>query len=171
MLRRLIVALSLAAILGLIFAGPAKADGMDTFTYVFDGNTYVWQLPPDPPSGSFTTVPGALVEFDISYTLNMMSQPEGVLDFFDGGLQGGGFELAPVSDPNALILNAFGDQIFGGSDGMPTFSPGVFTLSNGTANGPTGTLTISAAPEPGTLLLIGTGMLAVFAIARKKLFT
>ena len=42
MLRRVIVTFFLAAILASVFAGPARADGVDelTFTYTFESNTY-----------------------------------------------------------------------------------------------------------------------------------
>lgn len=166
MLRRLIVTFSLAAILGLSFAGSAKADGLDTFTFTIDGNTYVWQLAPAPTPDVFFN--GVLTEFDnLSYQLNEMTQPPAILDFLPGGMGSGGFQLS--TGTNSIILDESGDQIYGGSEQFPTFSPGMFTLND--SAGGTGTLTITAAsvPEPGTLVLIGVGMVALFGIARKKL--
>jgi hypothetical protein len=170
MLRRFIVGSFLVTILGLASAGQAKADGLDNFKYTFDGHTYTWQLEASPTPGVFFE--NSLFEIDdVSYKLDGVSQTPGIFDFFPGGGGGGGFELSLGT--NEIILNTFGDVLYKGHEDMPTFFLGKFMLNNDTADGPVGTLIISpnSAPEPGTLLLIGTGMLALLGIARKKLIS
>ena len=49
--------------------------------------------------------------------------------------------------------------------------PGTYDLNNGSSTGPLGTLVISSvtAPEPSSLLLVGSGLLSLLGFARKKI--
>jgi hypothetical protein len=166
MRNRLIATSFILAALILTTAGAAKADN---FTYVLGGNTYTWSLPnmPTIPSGNASS--NSFFIEPVSYTVDGGGQTGGTLTFFISG-DGGGFELQNSSD--ATLLNEFGGQVFSGPAGDPTSNPtfidNVFTLNDGSAEGPAGTLTIVGTPEPGTLALLGAGVLSLFGFRRKR---
>jgi PEP-CTERM motif len=159
-MRRLIIGGLLIAILGLVSASRAKAD---TFTYTFGGNTFVWQLPASPTIGAGDYETGHYFDtFDVPYTENGVAQAPGAILFFSS--PGGGFE--------GLGLNTFGPQLYSGTEQAPTFIPGTYHLNNGSLTGPLDTLVISSpvsSPEPSSLMLIGSGLLSLLGLARKKI--
>jgi len=112
-------------------------------------------------------------EFDLAnYTLNTAGQGPAILDFF-AGPGGGGFELSLAT--SVIIVDALGDQIYGSSgcaipEQCPTFAPGKFTLEADIPSSGTGTLIItsSTATEPASLALLGTGLLTIAGIVRRK---
>jgi hypothetical protein len=169
--------------MGLVSASRAQADGVDTFTYTFDGNTFVWQLPSSPtidpagvsdvfpfidPAGVFPFVSFAIL--DVPYSENGVAQIPSEFDFFNTS-NSGGFEIITPSLMNPA--NTFGAQLYSGMEDAPTFIPGTYQLNNGTSTGPIGTLVISfssvSAPEPSSLILLGSGLLSLLGFARKKL--
>ncbi|HKS67948.1 MAG TPA: PEP-CTERM sorting domain-containing protein [Candidatus Acidoferrales bacterium] len=175
MLRRISIVFSVFAVFALLSAGGAKAD--ELFTFTISGNTYSWQLPStltiQPPNMS---VDGLFFELEsVPLVENGVAQSTpGILDFFSSA-DGGGFELS-----DSVLLNEFGQnnqQLYTGAESSPTFIPGTYTLFDADINnnltGLTGTLVINsvATPEPGSLLLIGIGALALIGLARKRMST
>jgi hypothetical protein len=159
-MRRLIIGGLLIAILGLVSASRAQADGGDdTFTYTFAGNTFVWQLPASPTIGAGDFVTGDYFISDVTFTENGVAQAPGDIRFFSSEAYGG-FE--------GVDSDTFGAQLYSGTEEFPTFTPGTYYLNNGTSTGPLGTLVIST-PEPSSLMLIGSGLLSLLGLARKKI--
>jgi len=166
MARRVLVAVFLLGILALANASRVQADGvqMDSFTYTYGGDTYTWELPASPTPD---TVEPDVYFIDDNVPVSVddgASAPESLYFFTTDGL--GGFAIPDLS------VFTYGAQVFSlGSSGLsdPTFTPGTYTLDNDYVGGPTGTLVIAAVPEPGTLLLLGVGMLGLAAGAKRKM--
>lgn len=173
-MRRLTLGCLLMAMFGLFSATRAQADGspstpMDVFTYTNSAGTYMWELPA-PPAPDFS-MDGVLFEFEnVSYTLDNVTQPVAIFDFFVADL-GGGFQISLSTDD--VIVNAFGDLLYKNGEDTPTFKQGKFTLQDGSADGPDAILMIEpesmGVPEPSGLLLTGTGMLVLLGLTRKRL--
>lgn len=169
MTRRLLSICFLIAVFGLFTGSRAKAD--DLFTYQFGGNTFTWQLPASPTvvippdmatDGMFFELVG------VPFSENGGAQTQGTLDFYQAPDNFGGFELFPLGN-STPILNTFGQQLYTGGEDSPTFTLGTFALNNGRPDGPVGTLKISSAPEPSSLLLLGAGALALLGFSRKRI--
>ena len=169
MRRYLITSFLVLAVFTLILATPAKADSIDNFTYQAGGNTYTWQLPSSPSISPDSFLPGLVFGItDVAYAENDIPQNPAVLDFhsftFGGGLSLG--DLIQGTFP--IIASDF--QIYAGSEDAPTFLTGTFGLTDyaSDGNGLPATLTITAVPEPSSLMLLATGMLALLGLALKK---
>lgn len=171
--RRLLGVCFLIAIFGLFSTGRAKAD--DLFTYQFDGNSFTWDLPASPPivvpPDSFTA--GMFFELvGVPFSENGGPQTLGTLDFFQAPENLGGFELFLDGNSNPIV-NTTGPQLYMGvgEEGSPTFKLGTFDLTDFNTGNPAGTLTISSVstPEPSSLLLLGSGALALLGFARKRI--
>jgi len=151
----------------------AKADTLD-FTINGDGNTFTFSLPSNPTPSSFSS--GA------SFTLANILITEGILSFtsditffnindaaHDGGLL---FSLpAPPPPLPPSNIDLVGEQVYETTspESAPIFAPGQFTLTEGSAKGDTFTLDIApAVPEPSSISLLATGILALGATVRRK---
>jgi len=159
-----------------ILATPfvAKADTLD-FTLSGGGDTYTFSLASNPVPGSFSN--------GVSFTLPSILITEGAtsftsdITFFNindaahaGGLM---FSLptAPPIPPTSLDLT--GEQTYEptSSESAPIFAPGQFSLTDGSPKGDDDfTLRIDPeVPEPSSITLLATGILALAATVRRKL--
>ena len=173
-MRRLIFGGLLIAVLGLVSASRAQADGVDTFTYTFNGNTFVWQLPSSPTIGAGDFVLGGnFAILDVPYSENGVAQTPSEFDFFSSSMgQTGGFQI--ITPSLTSPANTSGPKLYKGMENAPTFVPGTYDLNNADApTGPLGTLVISIStvsiPEPSSLTLMGSGLLFLLGFARKKI--
>jgi hypothetical protein len=172
MLRRTLIGTALIALFALFSATRAKADEVIT-----------WTLPASPTPNSFGD--GSFFEIDGVAVTGAPVSPE-TFDFYPDS-QGGG--LSMEDSGSTMFLNEFGPQLYtgpaGNEEGMPTFLLGTFTLTGEgvLSSGMVGTLditsipgdgdlftyTLSSTPEPGSLLLLSTGLLSFIGLARKKI--
>ena len=170
MRRYLIASCLVLAVFTLFSATPAQADTIDNFTYQAEGNTFTWQLPSSPTILASDFLPGLFFGIpDIAYSENDIPQNPASLTFLSLPL-GGGFFLGDIIQGIVPILTS-GSQIYSGPEDAPTFLTGTFCLtdfSSGGADGIPATLTITSVPEPSSLMLLGTGMLALLGFALKK---
>lgn len=179
MLHRLAVACVVVALFAGFSATRAKADStnvvtttVDNFDFTISGNSYTWSvtLPPtvvepDPAFGAFGLV--------VPYSLNGGTPTPGGFTFYTSSNLGG-FTLGPPGS-TLSVLSTTGPSLFTGPVTAPVFDVGTFTGFIDLLSGETGgTMTITqttestATPEPGTLLLTGIGVFALFWLARKK---
>ena len=158
------------ATLALLLPGRAKADGIsadDIFTFQLAGGTYSWELPASPivPPSDVTAVSFFFPNVTYSVNGSISTSLPNQFDFLTTS-DGGGFALINTLDPSFplshVAIDEFGPQLFAGSTSAPTFLPGTYALTSA-KNGP-GTLTITTTPEPASLLLIGSGLLAFLGL-------
>jgi hypothetical protein len=177
MLHRLAVACVAVVMFAGFSASRAKADGtnvvttttVDNFDFTISGNSYTWSVTLPPVIQNI--VPNESFELaDTSYAYNGTGTSATLFQFYTPGL-GGGFLLEGGLGPT---LDVTGPSLFGDtSTSAPVFNLGTFTddFTDG-LSGNVGSLMVTQSvtntPEPGTLLLTGIGVLALFWIARKK---
>jgi len=174
---RSLVTLSLLCF-SLVAARQACADSVK-YSWSFGGNTFTWSLPTNPVISSENVVAGLSFTIPgVTFTENGGAPMTGTVDFFSSSSLNdpipGGFDLytGPQNNQN-FLADTFGPQLYTGSEGTPTLSAGVFTLSQIGSDGftpiGTGTLTAtlvsSAVPEPPTILLLAVGLVIGLAVA------
>ncbi len=158
-----------AVLLAMVSARGARADEVDQFTLQAGSYTVSFQLPASPvnptvdldckaqypPEFCFTSVP---------VTSNLPLPAAFDIDFF-GESAGGGLDLTfGFGD----YFDKSGPQLYSGTETAPTFLLGTFALTD-YYNGTEASLTISqVTPEPGTLVLLGSGGLGALGVARRR---
>jgi PEP-CTERM motif len=159
--------LSLAAILATTLT--TKADTLD-FTLTGGGNTFTFSLPSNPTPDSSTN--------GTSFTLDNIMVTEGLISFstdikFSNLTTGGGLDFSiPAAPPlPGTDLDLVGPQLYGGTEASPVFGP---TSTPFMLDEPKGTddftLAIADAsiPEPASIGLLATGLLAAAGMARRR---
>jgi hypothetical protein len=153
----------------------AKADTLD-FTLSGGGNTFTFSLPSNPVPGSFSNA--------VSFTLPSILITEGAISFTSditffnindaahaGGLMFSLPALPPPLPPANIDLT--GEQTYDPTslESAPVFALGQFSLTDGSPKGDDDfTLNIDAdVPEPSSITLLGSGILALAATVRRKL--
>ena len=172
MIRKILGIFSLAALLAMGFAGRAKADGIDNFTFTSGGNKFVWQLPDAPvPDGEVNPGNGFVLN-NVAISMNGGAPILTSIGFYAAFFSGGFDFLVDDTYVGTGFL-----QLYTGPESNPKFSIGTFQLTDfGTAAdslpdvGVPGKLTISSAPvpEPSTYLLMIVGSLGLLLAARRK---
>ena len=181
MLHRLAVACAVLALFAGLSAGRARADStnvvvgttyVDNYDFTISGTSYTWSIPLPPAVTNVDTANGAF-DVNVPYSVNNGPTTLGAFDFYASS-DLGGFALT-VPATGIAIISLTGPVLFTGSVTAPTLSLGSFTGFTDLVSGATdGALTVTqsavgtATPEPGTLLLTGIGVLALFWIARRK---
>ncbi len=169
-MKKCLAICGLAILLVLLLAPKSKADGIETFTYQSNGNTYIWQLPVSPTPVDSDAYPGwgfTLENIPVSVAGGLPTM--GSFDFFSSACSGG-FDLTFAG--TNVPVDAYGPMLYTDPENAPVFLSGVFNFTDYGANnnGVPGTLVV-ATPEPSSIgsLVIGLVILAVFGLRQSSL--
>jgi PEP-CTERM motif-containing protein len=136
---------------------PARADSGGTLDFDLTGPVSAsWTMSENPTTT--LVVPGIFTVYVSDFVVDDVSHPIDL--YFFSAEQGGGL--------NSLIelTNLLGAPLYTGTESDPTFLSGVFYLTEG-QTGAAQVLTVTQAPEPTTLLMLGSGLAAI-ALKRKR---
>jgi hypothetical protein len=158
----------IAAIITITSATSAKADGSLAYTLIQEGSSTplaTWTMPLDPtPSCGFPpcSADGSYFVFTTDVSIDGGAPVSDMLVF----LNTTSFSV-DFNDVNFLLPELIGPQLYSGSESNPMMiipPSGFFTLVDDGSNGVAGTvykLEVVTTPEPATLLLLGSGIVAL----------
>ena len=149
----------------------AKADTLD-FSLTGHGADITFSLPSSPTPSSVSFANGDFELTNVVMDVNGTDHTENLSFYLGGSTFGGGAATA------SSLFDLFGAQLFTGSLNDPTFKTGDFTLTTsegfqGYCNQSSYNLDITdpgptVTPEPSSVMLLATGVLALLAMAMVK---
>jgi hypothetical protein len=170
--------LSLLPVFAVVLSTTAAARADDLFSFIDNaGNTLTFTLPGSPAptasNGGTFVVDNVAVVFDGTATV-------GGFAFTSGGgwaFGGPGFSLQDDAGGNyqgRFTVDGSTGSLFTGTTAKPTFLTGDFTgasffLPSDPGGGSPYTLTITVVSEPSSLLLLGSGIASLGAMARRRI--
>jgi hypothetical protein len=172
-----------SVVLFLMSAPLLRADSV-LFTSNDSVHTFSFTLPsqptPDQSGEDFGNIPFFFFN-NVAVTVDGVTTNQGVL-FVDGAQRIEFADEWAVSSEDEVVFNHFSfgffeseaKKIFSGPVGSPTFIPGSengFLFVPGQVNEPTATLditTVAQTPEPGSFVLLGSGLLGCAGVLRRK---
>ena len=177
--------LSLAVLsASLLSAVHAKAATMDLFTLTYNSNTFSFTLPDSPTPTSTGNdcidVAGSNADFcinPVAVTINSSHYSTDSVEFFTSSVFGG---LEIFNDSHISLANADAIQVFSGMVSTPKFTLGTYALARNDSScyddcNHSANLVISQVPpdtspvpEPSSLVMMSSGLLAAAGAARRK---
>jgi hypothetical protein len=138
---------------------PARADSGDTYQFTMTGPvTASWTMSENTTPYYYEEGIVFLAEAP-DLMVDGTSDSSDILCFFNVG------DLGGLNSIN-LLPDFFGPQIYSGDESAPTFMTGTYYFTMGSTD-EIETLQITPAPEPCTILLLGSG-LAALGLKRKR---
>jgi hypothetical protein len=153
----------LAALLVVPFV--AHADQQDLFSGTDGTNTYSFILPAS-PTPDFVIGDAFEIE-DVAFTFDGTTTPGMDVTFFPTS-GAGGLNLANPANGSVLLPLDFGPQLFTDPASAPTFILGSYTFDASPYDLTISAIPPSGTPEPSGLLLLGSGLIGIFGVARRK---
>jgi len=174
-MKRAFWIVGLLGIFILVTAAEARADVTLEYTLTEQGSSMplaTWEMSQTPtpscPAPGPCFVSGEYFAEIVDISIDGAPATPDTLVFFNSMLTD-----VDLNDVNSLIPEFLGDQLYMNDESAPTMNTGVFTLTDdGDVTGMPGTLytlNVAAMPEPGSLALVGVGVLAVgFGLRRNR---